>query len=305
MRDVNALKRIYSISGVLGTDRKLIVCPMPAHMHHRNTPSFSIFHDREGFERFKCHGNCGLEGDVVDLVGYLEVAGYDPKDNKSFLQAVARLQGKEMEVYIPATGRERATLALSPNAWREHYPAREAGIRYLKSRGLTEETIETYKLGQKGSNYVSFPAFEQGILVNLKYRRIAGSGLRYFEEKGSRKSLYGYDDIAYKGDPIIITKGHIPTLLLLQRGILSTNITAGENAHLSEWWPQMALASHRVYVGDNDTDPTVREKMQAFARQRALDIRAEVKFPPEEYKDLDDWILGDPGALEIIKSWIK
>ena len=289
MNDVNALKRIYSISGVLGTTKKLIVCPLPAHTHHRNTPSFSIFHDREGFERFKCHGNCGLEGDVVDLVGYLEIGGYDPKNQVSFLQAIARLQGKEMEVYIPKIGRERAKLQLAPNAWRPHFPPKDKGLAYFRKRGLTTDTVMKYKLGQRGEKYVAFPTFERSILVNLKYRRIDdGAGLRYFEEKGSRKSLFNYDEVCWNTGPLILTKGHIPTLLLLQSDIKATNITAGENAHIIEWWPQLALASLRIYVGDNDRDPEVRERMQAFARQRAKDIKATVKFPPEQYKDLDD-----------------
>lgn len=303
--EINDIKRLYSISGILGTNKSSIVCPLPDHIHNNYTPSFSIFHDRDGFERFKCHGNCGHGGDVIDLVGYMEIPGYDHDNNEHLQRAMALIQGKEFEVVVPQKGRSRKQLQLSPSAWKRYFPPGDAAIRYLESRGVSAQTMQKYKIGQK-DHYVSFPAFENGELSNIKFRRIGnGRGLRYFEQKGSRKSLYLYDEVAYTSEPVYITKGHIPTLLLVQHGLQATNITSGENGHLEEWWPQLALSPTRIYIGDNDKNPEIREKMQAFAHERAAEVKAEVKFPPPEYKDLDKWLLSDPDAIKEVRSWTK
>ncbi|RPJ36196.1 MAG: hypothetical protein EHM35_08530, partial [Planctomycetaceae bacterium] len=72
-------RRLYNIRDILGLKGavKVIVCPLPMHAHHSNTPSFSIFENFNGVQYFECHGSCGLRGDVVDLVGYLFIPGYD------------------------------------------------------------------------------------------------------------------------------------------------------------------------------------------------------------------------------------
>ncbi len=93
--DIRDVRRIYDIHDVLGVSNRTrwMVCPLPGHVHNSNTASFSIYWDEEGVQRFKCHGNCGLMGDVVDLVGYLEVPGYDPRSINSVMQSVALLGG--------------------------------------------------------------------------------------------------------------------------------------------------------------------------------------------------------------------
>ena len=75
---IRDLRRIYSIHGVLGIGANVrwMSCPLPMHRRSgekRSTPSFSIYFDKDGVQRFKCHGNCGKRGDVIDLVGYLNI----------------------------------------------------------------------------------------------------------------------------------------------------------------------------------------------------------------------------------------
>ncbi|MBS1250439.1 MAG: hypothetical protein MAG431_02033 [Chloroflexi bacterium] len=176
-------------------------------------------------------------------------------------------------------------------------------MAYAEERGLNEETVAHFKFGSF-ENYLTMPTFENERLINVKFRKAYGKGIRYYVLKGSRKSFFNHDEVAYTSEPVVVTKGHIPTALLWQHGILSANITAGENATLEEYWPILALSSKRILVGDNDADRKVREKMQEFTRTRAKEIKAEVKFPPLPHKDVDDWILADPSAISIIKGWI-
>src|SRR5574338_1390133 len=91
--EIENARRTHDIRDVLGTQKKYIVCPLPLHIHRRNTPSFMIFF-RDGVQYFRCHGNCGLTGDVIDLVGYLRVPGYDRKDGKMVREAMAILENR-------------------------------------------------------------------------------------------------------------------------------------------------------------------------------------------------------------------
>jgi hypothetical protein len=45
--------------------------------------------------------------------------------------------------------------------------------------------------------------------------------------------------------------------------------------------------------------------MQAAAKERAKVLGAELRFPPEGYKDVDLWILKDPSAASVIRSWLN
>lgn len=302
--DIDDLKRQYSVSSLLGIsgDKRLIVCPLPDHNHHSNTPSFSIYYGEDGFERFICHGNCGARGDVVDLMGYLKIPGYDPTRDEDVIATFPLFHDREPEIIVPQPPSYSKETTLPPALWKKFLPPGEDVIAYAASRGLSRETLERFGVGQSGMAMV-IPTFQEGILVNIKYRNL-GDGLRYWNEKGSVKSLFNYDAIAWTTEPILITKGHIPTMLMSQHGISSCCCTAGENASMDLWYPQLSLASKRVYVGDNDRDLKVRKVMQDAAQKRGAELSADVKFPPEQYKDLDEWVLADVNALDIIRGWL-
>lgn len=75
--DWEDIRKAHDIHSVLGLNafKKTIVCPLPMQSHASNTPSFSIFWKYGVHQQFKCHGNGGAHGDVIDLVGYMSIAG--------------------------------------------------------------------------------------------------------------------------------------------------------------------------------------------------------------------------------------
>lgn len=302
---IDDMRRQHSITQILGLEDRvqLINCPLPHHIHHNNTPSFSIYYGERGFQRFICHGNCDARGDVVDFVGYMNVSGYNSHSPDMVSQAIQTLDGRKPTIIIPRPAGYTKIPTLHPAKWKEYFPPRIPVLDYAASRGLTPETLTHFRIGQKALS-MAMPSFMDGILVNIKYRRITNYGMRYVEEKGSVKSLFNYDAVAWTQEPVLITKGHIPTMLMHQNGILACNITAGENAHLRDFAPQLSFSKRRVYIGDNDWDWQTRLKMQAFAKERAEEIQAELHFPPDQYKDLDDWVLDDETAIGVIKEWL-
>lgn len=301
-QDLRDLRRIYSIRSVLGYSgkRNWMVCPLPQHIHSANpTPSFSMFYDKDGAERWKCHGNCGLHGDVIDLVGFLSVPGYDPTSMQSVMRAVSIL-GNKHEIREPV---KVSRDLLSEDAWREWLPPGIEAHNYAMRRGLQRHTVEKFRVGQK-NNYMSIPTFENDRLVGIKFRAMGSEDLRFFTAKGSRSGLFNFDNVLWTDRPVIITKGEIPAMLLDQYGILSCAPTGGENMRVDEYSRALAFCSKRIVVGDNDKDPDTRRKMQQAARERANALHAELRFPPEGYKDIDEWILADGTAISTIRSWL-
>lgn len=299
-KDLRDVRRIYDIHDVLGVSSgtRWMVCPLPGHAHHSNTPSFSIYWDDEGVQRFMCHGNCGLFGDVIDLVGYLEIPEYDKNSISSVMQSVALL-GSEHEIAVPKAPKRTS---LAPDQYKSYLPPGNSVISYAAQRGIKPETLEKFKVGQKG-HYMAMPCFENGQLTGIKFRTVT-NGLRFYSEKGSKKGLFNHDAVAYTDEPVLIVKGEIPVMVLSQLNILSCAPTGGEASAAADYYPILSFSQRRIVVGDNDLDPDVRKRMQAFAEERASTLRAALRYPPPEWKDIDQWILNDGTAAEQVREWM-
>ena len=160
---IDDLKRLHSITSVLGIGERdtVIVCPLPSHSHSEGTPSFSIYYGRDGIQRFSCHGNCGARGDVVDLVGYLEVPGYDSASKDKVTEAMLRFNDRTPSTVIPKPVGFTRTATLNPSIWRKYVPAGIPVLDYAASRGLTPETLTHFRVGQKDLA-MSMPTFHDG-----------------------------------------------------------------------------------------------------------------------------------------------
>jgi DNA primase len=119
------------------------LCPF----HNEKSPSFFV-NDDKGF--FHCFG-CGAHGDVIGFTMRI--------DNMAFPEAVERL-AEEAGLEVPRASREdaareerRKTLTDVVEAaarWFEQQlwsPAGRAGLEYFRRRGLSDETIRSFRLG--------------------------------------------------------------------------------------------------------------------------------------------------------------
>jgi len=287
-------RRNHDMMSILNTSRRKILCPLPGHIHHENTPSFSIVW-KKGVQWFRCHGNCGASGDVVDLIGYLRIPAYDPHDLEHRKRALQLLDERyDCAIAIP----EKETV-LYGDEWYRYLPISAAGEDYARSRGLSDKTIAHFRLGQNGT-MLSIPCFEEQRLVGIKFRSIdlaiVGDD-RFRAVKGSRQGLFNIDDCRYHTGTVFIVKGEIPAMLLWQMGYKAVAPTSGEGGWVESWRTALALAD-KIVIGDNDA-PGVK-----LGNKRAALMAAKLVFPPPEYKDIDQWILSAPEkALEQLNTW--
>lgn len=239
---------------------------------------------------------------MIDLVGYMDIPGYDPRNSEHVKMAAARLQ--QEDIRPPVTKKKEA--ALDPLLWRKYLPPSQKVIEYAKTRGLTEETLRKYRIGE-ARGAMAIPFFQDGLLKGIKFRSLAERPrLRYWSAKGSVASLFNHDMVAFTDKPVAVLKGEIPVMLFDQLGILAAAPTTGEGrGDMSEWAHLFAFAKKVVVIGDNDRDPEVRRKITAATEKRAEQLKAELRFPPEKYKDIDEYILAEPDAIQVIREWLN
>lgn len=319
------IARSYNISDVLQAygvkvGRGTILCPLPMHTHHNNTPSMSIrkYGDRQ---RFTCFGNCGKEGDVIDLVGYMEIPGYDPSDLSHRIQAAEKLTGekftKPAEVILL-----KDPPKLDQNTWKWFLPIGSEVTEYAVKRGIDPWILDEFRIGsashvgevieKKGfENLMAIPTFHNNNLQGVKIRIINPGKLRFFAVVGSQMGLFNHDEVMFDTGRILVAKGEIPAMVLIpegrKNGFKVCAISGSENADIStsEHILRALAFGNKVLVGDNDKNPETDVKMKAFARKRAELLGAKLRFPPTQYKDLDEWYLSDYDAVATILKWFE
>jgi hypothetical protein len=302
-------ERIFDLTGATPRKRK-IVCPLPMHTHHNYTPSFSVFWAGDRW-RWQCHGNCNRRGDVIDLIGFLKVNGYDPRDKDKLSEAITLLTGQSFEPSAPKPPKSIKP-DINPYEWEKYYPPGPQVVEYGKERGIDHSVMEKFKIGQitgrqinrriDGSIWMTIPTFEEGLLRGIKLRNTNSNGLRYQAIKGSRSGLFNYDDVYLTSDRVYVVKGEIAAMVLIGRGLLACAPTGGESMILTDRYLQALAFADVVVIGDNDPDPEVRAKTRRQAEARAELLNAQLFYPPDEYKDIDEWILDKPEAMDILKG---
>ena len=289
------VSRLYDMQSVLGTDRRKLVCPFPDHKHVNYTPSFSIFFS-SGKQRFRCHG-CGRMGDVIDLVGYMNIPDYSHDNPEKVRLAINYLTGgrysiKPVEVPPPEP------MAIYQGEWKSYLPPGEEALRYMELRGISD-VRKLHRLGQLDeahAKYLTIPCFHGEILQGIKLRLIDGHGTRYKAIKGSRAGLFNYDGILHVTGTVFVVKGEIASMVMESFGYDACAPTNGESGDITPLMPAFARASRVVVVGDNDAH--TNKQVMTSTQRRANLLGAEIIFPPRCYKDVDEWLMDAPSSAQ-------
>lgn len=300
--------------------KKWGVCPFPQHVHSKHpTPSFSIYeYNRE--LRFKCHGHCGAMGDVIDFMGYMHITGYDPRNIFQKDQAGRLLVNGQIQT-APYMAVEKRTL-LPEFAWMDYTLIADNARAYLRGRGIADAVIDECRFGSASylkeehgrreiirrpvDRLISIPTFHAGSLIGVKLRILrTGNNYKYFNQPGSRAGLWQHDRVYLVSDPFLIAKGELCGAVMLSAGFTACAVTSGERGTTvrMEMFPAIRTAlcmGRKVYVGDNDK--TGRE---SGPKQADL-LNAVIQYPPELYKDWDEWYLKDRGeCLRLTNQWLE
>lgn len=167
---------------------------------------------------------------------------------------------------------------------------RNAARDWLVGRGLTDATIEAFRIGEStrdGKTFAVFPYLRDGELVNAKHRDVADKkGMR--QEANAEPCLFGWHLIDPRARSVAITEGEIDAMTLHQVGIpaLSVNAGAGNHKWIENDWERLDRFSE-IFVCFDDDEPGkkgCREVMQRLGMDRCKPV----KFGA---KDANQWLM--------------
>lgn len=172
---------------------------------------------------------------------------------------------------------------------------KSAVMDWLKSRGLTEATIEAFAIRESvrdGKSYAMFPFKRDGELINVKSRNPADKrDMR--QEAGAEPCLFGWHLIDPRARQVAITEGEIDAMTLHQCGIpaMSVNAGAGNHQWIENDWERLERFSEIWICFDLDEagQKGAKEVIQRLGVERCK----LVKFGA---KDANQWLMDGAGG---------
>ena len=161
---------------------------------------------------------------------------------------------------------------------------------WLNGRGLTDETIAAFKVGEQikgGKAYAVFPFIRDGELVNAKYRNpVEKKDMR--QEGGSEPCLFGWHLIDPKARTVCITEGEIDAMTLHQLGFpaLSVNAGAGNHQWIESDWERMDRFSTILLC--YDADEAGQKAVKEVSTRLGIERCKSVTFGA---KDANQWLM--------------
>lgn len=207
--------------------------------------------------------NAGHGGDLLDLWAQCRALsiGDAMREAKAFLNIREEMPKREVVTYK------------RPEKPRCRTP--KAQVRdWLISRGLTDETIAAFRIGEqeRGQDvFAVFPYLRDGELINAKYRNVANKkDMR--QEGGAEPCLFGWHLIDPKARTVVVCEGEIDCMTLHQLGIpaLSVNAGAGNHQWIESDWDRLQRFSDIVICFDADEagQKGAREVVQRLGLER-------------------------------------
>ncbi|OGI28258.1 MAG: DNA primase [Candidatus Moranbacteria bacterium RIFOXYA1_FULL_44_7] len=190
MSEVEDIKNRISVVDLVGEYIRLqkagsnwrALCPF----HNEKSPSFMVSEERRSFH---CFG-CGKGGDIFSFVMEMEGIGF-----REALEQLAQKAGVEIKKFEKGDrGRESVKPKLyrilelaakwyEKNRWEGR--GREKALKYLRERGLTDETIKNFRLGYAPDGWRNMLEFL--LKRDCKIEEITKTGL--LVEKGSENKI--------------------------------------------------------------------------------------------------------------------
>lgn len=207
--------------------------PCPFHQDGAS-PSFTVYEDG-----FHCFG-CGASGDAVDLL--MQLGGLD------FMSAIERFTGASMSSTSEPSSRlaRSAEPSAKKPAWQKRVsgivdaavqqlasPEGQPGRDYLTQRGFEPATWQAWRLGfkpevarweQKDGHWVvaeqlgsaiTVPWIDGEVPVALQYRLIEHKTLRYWQQAGGDRTIFGRNQLTGKA-VLLIVEGELNAVSVWQ-----------------------------------------------------------------------------------------
>src|SRR5262245_29344236 len=143
---------------------------------------------------------------------------------------------------------QQPPLLTQAGAYHEALPPR---IReYLHHRGIPDSLIDFFLLGWNGGR-ITIPIFDrEGAVAFFKLAKDPddqSDGPKMLATPGARAELYGWEDVRYQPEDIVICEGEFDRLVLKAQGFRAVTSTGGARVFRADWAAEFA-AIPNVYL---------------------------------------------------------
>lgn len=263
MSDIDEVKSRLNIVDVVGervplkkTGRNFkALCPF----HSEKTPSFIVSAERQTFH---CFG-CGKGGSVIDFV-----MEYDHVDFPEALETLAEKAGVKLERRIPDSpeGKLKQRIFETNHLASEFYHylltkhhLGEKARRYLKERGISDKSIQTFTLGYSPNSWDGLSKFLRKKGYDEKILETAGLSIR--GQKG------WYD--RFRGRVMFTLKDHRGQVVGFAGRVLDPTVKEAKYINTSE--TPVYIKSNVLYGLDVTRDAITRAN-EAIVMEGELDV---------------------------------
>ena len=171
---------------------------------------------------------------------------------------------------------------------------RDTAIEYMKSRGISEDTVRKFGITSQKDNpdILSIPFFDwNGELTFIKYRNTkyqkGQNGSKEWCEKGSKPILYGIPFVDYSNKTLVITEGQIDSLSLYEAGVPNAvSVPMGKNNY--DWinlcWDFLCEFNEIIVFGDHENgEITLADELNRRLKKHIIKV-----VKTDDYKGLKD-----------------
>lgn len=285
------------------------VCPSCKNSTGSNQliPAFFLFRNREGGLRFKCNV-CGITGDIFDLAGIINdtdsfieqqiiVAGFlginlDERTPLDYLQSPAPQQ-QSSKTKLTQLKQEAASYIREC----QHHVGQ---TDYFRNRGLSQETIERFRLGYDPMRNRAVVPFSPAYYMarNAAVRPDVHSDHKYYKPEGLAHPLFNFGAITKKHEPVFLTESPIDAMSIIQCGgnaaALGSNSTSVFRRIFAMYMPDTFF----ILTFDNDgPGRRLTESISKILTAQGLPYSIPLHPAFTDYKDANAALMADPGLL--------
>ena len=138
----------------------------------------------------------------------------------------------------------------------EYHEALPPRIReYLNGRGIPDVLVDFHLLGWNGTR-ISIPIFDrEGRLALFKFAKSpddTSDSPKMLTTPGARAELYGWEDVLYRPEELMICEGEFDRLALKAQGFRAVTSTGGAQTFRPEWAQELEAIPQLYICFDRD-----------------------------------------------------
>lgn len=221
-----------------GREYNIRVCPFCR--SEKKSNQFKFFINKETGVYCCQRGSCGASGNLYQL------AKHFGEDTRDFIQnKVDRVVKMKKEYSKPS-------IKLND--------LKEVSLKYIKSRGITEGTINHFKLKSDAKGNIIFPYYDEGNIHRLNKIRIPRKFVKdkdktkIWQEGNGKPILFNMNN-TIKDEPLLIIEGEWDCMVVHQAGyknVVSVPFGTNNVDWIDECWKYLEQFKHIILWFDND-----------------------------------------------------